>query len=288
MLSLGDLNNDTAADLACAKLELLEFDEIEVLPVEIFFQSDEHIFPPEESLSLKYHDTADLGGNEQQIIENLSKLPQEPPAIDVGDLNNDGMDDVVCVYNSTGAIEIFYQELDSDHDGYPDSWDDFPYNSLEWLDTDSDGVGNNADLDDDNDGYNDTIEIDEGTDPLDPNSKPLDHDSDYIVDSQDSDDDNDGYNDVVETALGTNPKDNTSYPLDTDSDGIPDELDDDDDNDDHVDSEDDYPLDSTRWKKSEDTPSQSIFWIILLVVAIFCILLFIILLKKRNKKSDKK
>ena len=42
--------------------------------------------------------------------------------------------------------------------------DSFPFNSTEWVDTDSDGIGNNMDLDDDNDGFNDT----EDAFPLDP------------------------------------------------------------------------------------------------------------------------
>jgi hypothetical protein len=41
--------------------------------------------------------------------------------------------------------------IDSDGDGFVDSEDDFPFDPTEWLDTDGDGVGNNADTDDDND-----------------------------------------------------------------------------------------------------------------------------------------
>ncbi|MDP7043979.1 MAG: hypothetical protein QF807_08205, partial [Candidatus Thalassarchaeaceae archaeon] len=56
--------------------------------------------------------------------------------------------------------------------------DELPTNATEWLDTDDDGIGNNADLDDDNDGLNDTDEdvnsngtVDESeTDPLDPDT----------------------------------------------------------------------------------------------------------------------
>jgi hypothetical protein len=49
-------------------------------------------------------------------------------------------------------------DFDDDNDNVDDEDDEFPYNSLEWLDTDSDGVGNNADLDDDDDGLLDTEE----------------------------------------------------------------------------------------------------------------------------------
>jgi len=61
---------------------------------------------------------------------------------------------------------------DDDNDGVPDSTDAFPYDAGEWVDTDGDGIGNNADLDDDNDGYSDAEEIAAGTDPLDPTSRP--------------------------------------------------------------------------------------------------------------------
>jgi hypothetical protein len=47
-----------------------------------------------------------------------------------------------------------------------DKTDAFPTNSAETVDTDGDGIGNNADLDDDNDGFSDPEEIAAGTDPL--------------------------------------------------------------------------------------------------------------------------
>ena len=61
---------------------------------------------------------------------------------------------------------------DGDGDGVKDSLDAFPLDSSETLDTDSDGIGNNADTDDDNDGYTDAEEITNGTDPIDANSGP--------------------------------------------------------------------------------------------------------------------
>lgn len=54
--------------------------------------------------------------------------------------------------------------VDSDGDGVPDVSDAFPLDPAEWLDTDSDGIGNNADLDDDGDGVPDYIDAD----PLNP------------------------------------------------------------------------------------------------------------------------
>jgi len=47
---------------------------------------------------------------------------------------------------------------DTDNDGYDDPQDAFPNDPNEWLDTDSDGIGNNADTDDDGDGMPDAWE----------------------------------------------------------------------------------------------------------------------------------
>lgn len=49
---------------------------------------------------------------------------------------------------------------DNDGDGVSDAVDIFPSNPAEWLDTDDDGVGNNADVDDDNDSVPDYIDAD--------------------------------------------------------------------------------------------------------------------------------
>jgi len=47
---------------------------------------------------------------------------------------------------------------DSDGDGVFDSADAFPLDPTEWLDTDGDGIGNNADWDDDGDGVPDVVD----------------------------------------------------------------------------------------------------------------------------------
>jgi hypothetical protein len=57
------------------------------------------------------------------------------------------------------------QSCDSDNDGVINTSDAFPFDSSETLDTDLDGIGNNADTDDDNDGVEDGVD----QDPLDPN-----------------------------------------------------------------------------------------------------------------------
>ena len=67
---------------------------------------------------------------------------------------------------------------DSDNDGIPDTDDLFPDDAAESVDTDNDGLGNNADYDDDNDGIPDSYEVLMGYDPL--------------VDDSSADADNDG------------------------------------------------------------------------------------------------
>jgi len=50
-------------------------------------------------------------------------------------------------------------DSDDDNDFVPDNSDAFPYNSMETVDTDADGIGNNLDTDDDNDGYLDRDDV---------------------------------------------------------------------------------------------------------------------------------
>ncbi len=108
-----------------------------------------------------------------------------------GDTN--GVDDVFRAENPSFSP-------DTDGDGFRDDVDAFPGDPAEWLDTDSDGIGNNADPDDDNDGTPD------GSDafPLDP-AEDTDTDGDGTGDNADLDDDNDGILDTEEIANGTNP-----------------------------------------------------------------------------------
>ncbi|TAL16737.1 hypothetical protein EPN96_08080 [bacterium] len=96
-----------------------------------------------------------------------------------GDGILDGMEDA----NKDGRVdpgETSAALSDTDSDGYIDSVDSFALDTTEWIDTDRDGIGSNADLDDDGDGITDLTEIVMGTDPL------------------NTDTDGDGYNDGVD------------------------------------------------------------------------------------------
>jgi erythromycin esterase len=68
----------------------------------------------------------------------------------------------------------------------------------EWLDTDGDGIGNNADTDDDNDGMPDTWEVEYNLNPL--------------LDDADDDADGDGFSNIQEYEEGTDPQDARSHP----------------------------------------------------------------------------
>jgi uncharacterized repeat protein (TIGR02543 family) len=111
---------------------------------------------------------------------------------------------------------------DTDGDNVEDGDDAFPLNISEWLDTDHDGNGDNADLDDDGDGLPDVDEINTyGT-----NSKRADSDGDGLSDPAElqthltnpnlADTDSDGLSDGAEVnTYGTLPK-----VADTDLDGF--------------------------------------------------------------------
>jgi alpha-tubulin suppressor-like RCC1 family protein len=126
--------------------------------------------------------------------------------------------------------------LDNDSDGVLDYLDAFPDNANEHIDTDLDGIGDNADLDDDNDGFADTYEIANNLDPITAN---LDIDNDGIANELDADNDNDG----TEDAYDSFPF-NASEQLDHDNDGVGNNSDTDDDGDGVSDIMDTFPLDA--------------------------------------------
>ena len=71
------------------------------------------------------------------------------------------------------GIKLGVSTTDSDDDGVDNNLDSFPLDPFEWVDTDSDGIGDNADEDDDNDGFTDAEELASGTNPLNPQSCPV-------------------------------------------------------------------------------------------------------------------
>ena len=135
-------------------------------------------------------------------------------------------------------------EIDSDNDGVYDNEDSFRFDDSESLDTDADGIGNNADDDDDNDGVVDAedafplIDLGDLTD-TDSDGRPNECDT-ACVDlgmSADTDDDGDEVLDTVDAF----PLDATES-VDTDGDDIGNNADPDDDGDGVLDINDPYPL----------------------------------------------
>ena len=160
--------------------------------------------------------------------------------------------------------------IDPDSDGYSNQNGDdaFPTDPNEWLDTDLDGIGNNADTDDDGDNVLDSEDLfsldasewadtdndglGDNTDncPQVANDSQEDMDADEIGDQCDADTDGDS----VENTLDVFPFDSTEV-LDSDADGIGNNADPDDDNDGFADINDDLPLDSTE---QQDTDADGI------------------------------
>ncbi|MDG1749979.1 MAG: M12 family metallo-peptidase [Porticoccaceae bacterium] len=168
-------------------------------------------------------------------IPTLKNVSQISAADHTCVLNNSG---VVCWGDGTnGEQDVPNLTIDPDQDGYNNQGglDAFPLDKLEWLDTDSDGTGNNADTDDDDDGVldeNDAFPLNAG--------ESEDTDDDGIGNNSDIDDDGDGVSDdddafpldsseTVDSdfdGVGDNsdsfPND-ALYSIDSDSDGMPDE-----------------------------------------------------------------
>ena len=103
----------------------------------------------------------------------------DPALVEDLDDDNDGLTDIEEDTNGNGTFdegETNSLDPDTDDDGYCDgnvtivdvcvAVDAFPLDSSEWVDTDGDGIGNEADTDDDGDGLNDTEEEKRGSSPL--------------------------------------------------------------------------------------------------------------------------
>ncbi|UCE37617.1 MAG: FG-GAP repeat protein [Thermoplasmata archaeon] len=179
-------------------------------------------------------------GTETQVTTNLSW--QFYPVI---------YDDIIVWQDERLSDKnIYMTHIDQDEDGVYD-WDDaFPENPGEYLDTDSDGMGDNLDPDADNDGWDDDIEVQCASDPKDNLSLPSNFDGDPFPDAIDSDDDNDGVYDTVDAF----PLDPNEW-MDTDSDGTGDNTDMDIDGDGAENTMDAFPMNPNEWV---DTDSDDI------------------------------
>ncbi|MDC0001052.1 gliding motility-associated C-terminal domain-containing protein [Flavobacteriaceae bacterium] len=142
-----------------------------------------------------------------------------PDATTIVDQDVDG-DGISNTAEDNGVTNRY--QADSDWDGYDDGVDKFPVWHEEWYDTDSDGIGNNADYDDDGDGFSDLDEAFNLTDSLDASKKPSeDQDQDFL-------------SDAYEVKIGTS----TSKP-DTDGDTYKDGID-------------FFPLNENEWLDSDN------------------------------------
>jgi len=203
-------------------------------------------------------------------------------SLDVDD-DNDGLTDI-----EEQALGTNSRRADTDGDGTNDAHDIFPLDTGEQLDTDADGVGDNADTDADADGLSNEAEAAIGTDPLLSDTDgdgaelcndlldafPLnpaecaDSDKDGVGDHTDlfpadadesADCDGDGIgnnrdrdddNDGTPDAADQLPCDPTEVS-DIDGDGRGDNIDTDDDNDGILDTEDAFPTDPTEWRDTD-------------------------------------
>ena len=122
---------------------------------------------------------------------------------------------------------------DTDGDSIIDSVDQFPEDSSEYLDSDGDGIGDNADTDDDNDGISDVDELTCGSNPL-QGSEDWDNDGIHDCLDPDKDTDRDGVSDEEEIQCGSSVNEHDDidndhvhdcHDDDIDGDGVPNELD---------------------------------------------------------------
>ena len=166
-------------------------------------------------------DTADASLELFQQDPGSLPIPNSPSGQTVGDIKelldeekaNTGNSDTNTEIDTEEEVELKLAQTDPDldDDGVPNDKDAFPEDPDESLDTDKDGVGNNADNDDDNDGVADAND----DFPLDP-AENTDTDGDGTGNNADTDDDNDGVTDANDDF----PLDNTkSDATDQDGDG---------------------------------------------------------------------
>ena len=229
----------------------------------------------------------------QQTIDNLNtQIDALTIQVDIIDLDDDDdgfsdIDEGICGTSSVDPNSVPDDfdmdrlcdngiDSDDDNDTVLDDDDAFPLDENESVDTDSDGIGNNADPDDDNDNVLDADDafpldkdesvdtdgdnIGNNADPDDDNDNVLDADDAFPLDkdeSVDTDGDNIGNNadpdddgDNIQDTFDVFPLD-ASESIDTDGDGIGNNADPDDDGDNVLDINDAFPLDSTESADSD-------------------------------------
>ena len=109
--------------------------------------------------------TYSLTGGADELLFSIDDITGElrfenvPPVDAPTDSNGDnvyrvniGVSDGFSTIYRLLAIRAFIDDDDDDNDGVPDVMDAFPLDPSEQVDTDGDGIGNNADTDDDGDG----------------------------------------------------------------------------------------------------------------------------------------
>ena len=112
---------------------------------------------------------------------------------------------------STSACFSQQSTIDSDNDGIRDLDDNCPDEDAS-MGPDVDGDGCIEHPDSDFDGWDDVDEIECGTDPFWEEEYPFDLDGDGICDGLDTDTDGDGVPDLIEINEGTDPNDDQSKP----------------------------------------------------------------------------
>lgn len=197
------------------------------------------------------------------------------------DIDKDVDLDIVCVDSNRDNITIILNRnnydfyLDSDQDGFPDYFDDFPDNGLEWIDSDKDGWGDNSDElpwdpfehvdsdgdrhgdqfddafpqdptewdDTDGDGWGDNSDAfpQDNTEWFDSDEDGVGNNADFMPldDTQKYDSDGDGYGDNPDGTNGDEFPDDSTEWRDTDGDGYGDNL------------HDAFPNDETQWSDTD-------------------------------------
>jgi|GEM_PF-3597091 len=200
----------------------------------------------------------DVDDDNDGILDMNDAFPTDPT--ETVDTDNDGIgDNADADVNGDGTVDNGIDtdgdgindenDPDIDGDGTPNDTDAFPTDPTETTDTDSDGIGNNADADADGDGVVDNGKIDSDGDGItdeaeenifqtDPNIADTDNDGlndgdevTYGTDPNKADTDEDGIDDNTEITIGSDPLNTVSTPDDIDGDGLVNDIDEDDDGD---------------------------------------------------------